>query len=81
MFARCTGERKAFTTSDPVDAQVVDVLRAAGDVGDAVVPGDPCADSLHDVPPRLVMLVPAAVTVMSKESPRAAAATASMIFT
>ena len=63
------------------DAHVVDVRRPARDVGDAVVAGDPCADDLHSPPPfDIVVCFPTAVVVRSKESPRAAAATASMIF-
>ena len=60
---------------------VVDEHGAPGHVGDAVVAGDACADRLHATPPRFVIAVPAAVTVRSNESPRAAAATASMILT
>ena len=63
------------------DAHVVDVRRPAGDVRDAVVARDPCADDLHSAPPfDIVVCFPTAVVVRSNESPRAAAATASMIF-
>jgi hypothetical protein len=63
------------------DAHVVDVGRASGDVRDAVIAGDSCADDLHSAPPvAIVVYFPTAVVVRSKESPRAAAATASMIF-
>ena len=63
------------------DADVVDVGRAAGDVGDPVVARDSCADDLHSAPPvAMVVYLPTAVSVRSNESPRAAAATASMIF-
>ncbi len=63
------------------DAHVVDVRRPAGDVRDAVVAWDPCADDLHSAPPfAIVVCFPTAVVVRSNESPRAAAATASMIF-
>ena len=65
----------------PRDAHVVDVRRPAGDVRDAVVAGDSCADDLHSAPPvAIVVCFPTAVVVRSNESPRAAAATASMIF-
>ena len=63
------------------DAHVVDVRRSAGDVRDAVVAWDSCADDLHSAPPfAIVVCFPTAVVVRSNESPRAAAATASMIF-
>ena len=63
------------------DPHVVDVLRTPGDVLDPVVAGDPCADRLHWTPPRFVIPGLVAVTVRSNSSPRATAATASMIFT
>src|SRR5262249_2451075 len=64
------------------DAHVVDVGGATGDVRDAVVTRNARADRLHSPPPaRLVVYLPAAVVDTSNESPRAAAATASMILT
>jgi hypothetical protein len=63
------------------DVHVVDVRRPAGDVRDAVVAWDSCADDLHAAPPfDIVVCFPTAVVVRSNESPRAVAATASMIF-
>ncbi len=62
-------------------AHVVDVGRPPGDVPDPVVAREPCADGLHETPPRFVIPGLGAVTVRSNESPRATAATASMIFT
>ena len=41
------GERSAFAQSVLADADVVDVLRPAGDVADAVVAREACADGLH----------------------------------
>ena len=75
------GERSALAQSVPGTRHVVDVRRAAGDVRDAVVAGNSCADDLHSAPPvAIVVYFPTAVVVRSNESPRAAAATASMIF-
>ena len=65
----------------PRDADVVDEGRASGDVLDAVVARKACADRFHFTPPMLVMPGLAAVVARSNESPRATAATASMIFT
>ena len=63
------------------NADVVDVGRAAGDVGDPVVARDACPDDFHSAPPVVIVVyLPTAVSVRSKESPRAAAATASTIF-
>ena len=81
MSALCTGERNAFTHSVPGKRRSSTNMRVPGHVGDAVVAGDACADRLHATPPRFVIAVPAAVTVRSNESPRATAATASMILT
>ena len=81
MSARWTGERSALTQSVPGHADVVDEDRASGDVLDAVVPRQACADRFHFTPPMLVMPGLAAVVARSNESPRATAATASMIFT
>ena len=81
MPALCTGERNAFTQSVPGTRRSSTNTRAPGHMGDAVVAGDACADRLHATPPRFVIAVPAAVTVRSNDSPRAAAATASMILT
>ena len=62
-------------------AAITNLGGAARRMGHAVVAGDPRADGFHATPPRLVIAAPCAVTVMSNDSPRATAATASMIFT
>ena len=64
------------------DADVVDERRPPGDVRDAVVAREPCADRLHSDPSvtSVVVGVPV-VIVRSKLSPRTAAPTAFTIFT
>ena len=81
IAALCTGERNAFTQSVPGIRTSSTNTVCPVDVGDTVVAGDARADRLHATPPRFVIAVPAAVTVRSNESPRAAAPTASMILT
>ena len=60
---------------------VVDEHGVPRRMGDTVIAGYARADRFHATPPRFVIAAPGAVTVRSNESPRATAATASMIFT
>src|SRR4029079_16496708 len=62
-------------------ADVVGERRPPGDVLDAVVARQACANGFHFTPPMLVMPGLGAVVARSNESPLARAATASMIFT
>ena len=67
------------------DADVVDELRPPGDMGDAVIAREPCADGLHAGLPGIITSgspsLGSGMNSRSPTSPRAAPSTASRIFT